>query len=402
MVTVSDIYNSDLETLLIVFFNTVKETEDYFLVKSEYKNSTLTSKKLDTELLNLNNELISNYFKVDFTNKSTETVGKHCLYIEKDFTITFEEFMSEIYSKIQQLRFTIDKDDFDKILILSSIVPRGSVDVTGNKIAVDLYEKFISDKYIEMILNLFISTSSLDQLNLNFRQLQKQYVEGSIKRNSQFRINLKWFYDKYFSDLILINKHKYNIINDNINVIKELKYQYKSHSFLERMIFYKERIINPNFSFDDLSSDELKRQVKELRAELDFSDSEIQGTTNRNRKVVALANAILPEECVCCKDDYPIEARTFKRRNSEKFYFELHHVISFTSNKDGDILENLVKVCPACHRALTPGRADELYQKDLIKNILNNSEEANEYVGNFIKDTHNFNDKVEYIYTHLK
>ena len=32
--------------------------------------------------------------------------------------------------------------------------------------------------------------------------------------------------------------------------------------------------------------------------------------------------------------------------------------------------DNYVKLCPACHRALTPNRAEESYQKELITNIL--------------------------------
>ena len=34
----------------------------------------------------------------------------------------------------------------------------------------------------------------------------------------------------------------------------------------------------------------------------------------RNKQIVAAANTILPEECVCCKDMYNIEDRTFKRK----------------------------------------------------------------------------------------
>ena len=37
------------------------------------------------------------------------------------------------------------------------------------------------------------------------------------------------------------------------------------------------------------------------------------------------------------------------------------------AKQSGDILENLVKLCPACHRALTPNRAEESYQKKLLK-----------------------------------
>lgn len=91
-----------------------------------------------------------------------------------------------------------------------------------------------------------------------------------------------------------------------------------------------------------------------------------------------------------------------KKRNSDKHYFELHHVISFGAKQSGDILENLVKLCPACHRALTPNRAEESYQKEIIKNILLNSNEANDYVGNFIKEPDNLDMKIDYVYSNLK
>ena len=61
-----------------------------------------------------------------------------------------------------------------------------------------------------------------------------------------------------------------------------------------------------------------------------------------------------------------------------------------------------MKLCPACHRALTPNRADEKYQKQIIKDILYNSKEANNYVGNFVKNPNIMEDKVNYVYSNLK
>ncbi|RIO36945.1 HNH endonuclease, partial [Staphylococcus saprophyticus] len=71
-------------------------------------------------------------------------------------------------------------------------------------------------------------------------------------------------------------------------------------------------------------------------------------------------------------------------------------------NKSGDILENLVKLCPACHRALTPNRSESKYQKNLIKNILINSKSARDYVANFVSDPNDLNTKIEYVFSHLK
>ncbi|AJP25494.1 HNH endonuclease [Staphylococcus epidermidis] len=401
MISIKEIYKLDLKGLALVFFNITKQDKDRFEVKISYRTSTHATKDLDKNITEKNNELLSKYSNLDFEVKG---IGQHVAYIENENNISFEEFMINIFSLIQQKRFTYSSSEFDGIVLNSAFGPRGSIDLKRNYLTIDIYERFISDKYIEMIMNLLISTEATNQLNLNFRNLQKQYVEQTNKRNTQIRINLKWFAENYIDYLSEINTYKEDIIKNNRAILAQNSYTKKNSSFLERMIFYKEKIVNSNFSFDQLSKPELKRQVEELREELDFSekpDNELRGI-KRNKQIVAAANTILPEECVCCKDMYNVEDRTFKRKDSERYYFELHHVISFGSNQSGDILENLVKVCPACHRALTPNRANEDYQKELIKNILLNSKEANKYVENFIQDPTDYNMKIEYVFANLK
>ncbi|WP_416371508.1 HNH endonuclease [Mycoplasma mycoides] len=76
----------------------------------------------------------------------------------------------------------------------------------------------------------------------------------------------------------------------------------------------------------------------------------------------------------------------------------MHHVLPFSANKSADVFENLVKLCPTCHKALSKNRALEDYQKKLIKNIIDNSVIVSEYLDNFIENNQN---KVDFIYDRL-
>ena len=96
---------------------------------------------------------------------------------------------------------------------------------------------------------------------------------------------------------------------------------------------------------------------------------------------------------MCCLKITTLSQIEHLKRNSDKHYFELHHVISFGAKQSGDILENLVKLCPCVY--FNPNRAEESYQKEIIKNILLNSNEANDYVGNFIKEPDNLDMKID-------
>lgn len=89
-------------------------------------------------------------------------------------------------------------------------------------------------------------------------------------------------------------------------------------------------------------------------------------------------------------------------RGSDRPYLEIHHVISFGANNSGDVIENLVKLCPSCHRALTPNRAEENFQKIIIDNILSNSSDAYKYVRLFTEEKATKNDANDFVYNNLK
>ena len=129
--------------------------------------------------------------------------------------------------------------------------------------------------------------------------------------------------------------------------------------------------------------------------------NEKKSNERRDRSIVDIARNFYDDECVCCKNDYPLENRSFKMRKNNKYYLEIHHVISFASDKRGDQIDNLVKVCPTCHRALTKNRANEDYQKILINNILTNSETAFNYVSNFFEKPE-LDKMTEFVYEKLQ
>ncbi len=54
-------------------------------------------------------------------------------------------------------------------------------------------------------------------------------------------------------------------------------------------------------------------------------------------------------------------------------------MISLGKIRELDVLENLAKLCPACHRALKKGSSAEEFQKRLIENILNRNKDNLEF-----------------------
>ncbi|GAA8273492.1 hypothetical protein HpBT164_03210 [Helicobacter pylori] len=55
-------------------------------------------------------------------------------------------------------------------------------------------------------------------------------------------------------------------------------------------------------------------------------------------------------------------------------------MISLGKDKELDVLANLAKLCPACHRALRKGASEEVFQKRLIENILDHNKDNLEFV----------------------
>lgn len=400
---ISDILKSNnVRLLFFLFFNINRElVNNDFEISIRYRKSTKTNTLLDHKIIETNNTLMSNYTSMNFDyNNST-----HRARIINDLKLSREELLNEIYRTIQQTKFIYEEDDFEEALYMGLFAFRGSIDLNRFLYSVDLLEINISNSYIKNLTSLLMSSTGVKQLNLNFRELQPEYVKGKKTRNTQIRVNLRWYFDNYINTIKKINIYKAMILEDNVALIheKDIARSY-NNTFIERLLFYKNEIVNSKSNFMRLSEAQKKNEISKWRNELDFEDDKeiIDDKIRRNPQIVTFAKILLPDECVACKDKYNVYDRTFKQAKSGKPFLEIHHVISFGSDNNSDQLENLVKLCPACHRALTPNRAERDYQEKLIKNIIINSSQLNEYLNNFLMEKENVQHKIDFVMANLK
>lgn len=379
--------SNNLYALCISFFNLVDDNDDFFVIQSYYKKSKFSNLELNQKLLIENNYLISNISGLPFILEK----NKHCCYLKKTNNITFSLFFEELYKKIQRLREKYDDKMFSEIVCASLFFPRGSIDINANFFSVDIYRKYQNEEYLNKIFYLLTSVGDIKQLNFNFREFQKQHIKKINTRNTQIRINLKWLCDYLFLILQNFNKYKFNILKNNLKIINSKTIRNKiSLDFYDRIQFYIKNIINSKTH--NLNIEFLRKEIG-----FDFQSKEF----SRNSSIVNLAKVTLPDFCSGCIGKYELKDRTFKYRNSDIWYLEINHVISFANN-NVDQIDNLCKLCPACHRALTPNRADETLQKEIIKSILNNNPIVSDYINLFIENNNSFEKKVEYVFQNLK
>ena len=344
-----------------------------------------------------------NYISAPFTWELADTsdnVFRAKLTFENDLNIDSERFFYKLYYKtitsyawMLSNELNNDKKDF----IRGFLEPRGAIDTTATYIAQDYYynDTFESKKY--KILTDFCNVPYY-VLNLNFRVLQKQYYDGTKQQNTQFRINSKWYmknigtYNDYKAD-VFANSHASHsdIIKDNLLSYFNIEEpQYRINTGVDdRFNFYLHNILHRELSEDEINS---------LRQNLGYDSQSIQ---IRDSSLPELVRLLEPDECVCCKNLYDINDRTFIHKRTNRPYFEIHHVISLGNNKELDDENNLVKLCPVCHTCLKRGTGLESEQKKLIGQILNNSNKAFDFSKN-IFDCSDKNVLIDKIYSNLK
>ena len=362
----------NIRALLAVYFNLCDEDENYFIINSEYRISTFQDRVEDYNFSIINYQL-KNYFGLNF---KSDHFGKHVLKIQKTAIInTSDTFLTEIYRLIQLLSFEVDSQEYEEAIILALFVLRGSADFSMQYYAVDIYRRFSTKGYLRNIFQLLSSTSAISRLNLNFREYQPQYTNGTTRRNTQVRIKLGWFWNNYGNKLSDINVYKYSILNSNRDKISAPTSNVGN--FSDRLIEYMSNILGEK-------TDEKAITKERKRLGLQASGSPVD---SRNFNLKTIANNVFPDECMGCKDKYNNEQRTFRLRNQDKHYFEIHHVIPFSKGKEHDQIDNLAKLCAICHRVLTKNRAEEDLQKKTIENILNSSDNTLKYVSILVGNT---------------
>jgi 5-methylcytosine-specific restriction protein A len=368
MTTVDELLGMKVETLLLAFFNARESDSGSFEVTSKWGKQL----NYDADRAYVEAAIqLSEKYEIAF-----EQSGKTLLVstISNPKSISFTEFRERLYLAIAGALADLPAEfDLDVEMALALFLLRGSPDTKFGYYAVDI--KNLDPMYAENIQKLLISTDQLlSRLNLNFRDLQPQFVAGTHKRNTQIRANLKWFYDVVLKENGHLNPYKKAVLDKNVQSLGETRL---FHSFEDRLIFFQEKIVGKDYS--NAEREELRRELKFLTQSYGLeTESEFVA---RNQKIISYARETFADVCVGCSDSYPIESRSFLMQRNNRYYFEVNHVIAYSSDsKAVDVLDNLVKLCATCHRALTPRRAHEELQKQIISKMLDSRPEVSTFV----------------------
>lgn len=379
--------NHNINAQLFAFFNTrFLQNENFktkFCIRSFYKQSKFITlvESQKAEFARQTNENLCLFSSLPFEYKN---FGTHKVLVENDLKFSIDEYINALYANILRLRQSGDDNDFEKALLTAIFVLNGSVDFNHQYYATDIHIDLCTQNYFKKFFMLILNVNSRF-LNLNFRELQAQFVRGENKRNAQIRVNLAYFCQNSHT----LNPFKTAILQHNKNKIAPLTQSPKSTIF-ERAELYLTQILGKKAI-----------STQQLRQRLDFDKDEINKISiGRNVEIVRIAGAVLEDKCVACCDDYDIKDRTFKRRNGA-FYLEIHHNIPYSYDKNQcDVIENLVKLCPVCHKALSKNSSSEDYQKSLIASILSHSQEAKNFA-QIISQANNDSDLINFIYETL-
>lgn len=364
---VSDLDSLRLDTLLAIFFNSDQSNSGDFLVKSTYRETKFLC--MERGSYDMTSYQLSSKYDLKFNVHGTTLYS----IIYNDKRLSFDDFIDIVYQCILvQILKTPPGYNLDCEMALAMFIFRGSADFNRGYYSVDI--KTNSLKYYDKMFKVLLSSDELlSHLNLNFRELQHEYVAGKSKRNTQVRVNLKWFYDNVVRRYPYINQYKTGVLQKNVmNLGETAKYR----SFEERLIFYKQNVLGRELS---------RMEISELRRSLDFFEQETvrlhSHFATRNQKIVTYAREVFPDECAGCKGEYNIADRTFRMPRNDRWYLEINHVIPYANDSEKvDVVDNLVKLCPACHRALTPNRAEESLQKHIIDKMLASRDEVLRFV----------------------
>ncbi|WP_187947645.1 HNH endonuclease signature motif containing protein [Helicobacter pylori] len=308
----------------------------------------------------------------------TKIKGTFVFILENDLHLDENSFYKKLLNSL------IDNDFFNRSNLMNLMTPnqkrflsgffesRGSIDTQRNFLTLDyFFHSPLEFNKFHYLIDFFNIPS--EALNFNFRELQPEHAQGINQRNAQFRIYLDW----YLYHIGLFNPYKARIAHHVFKttliydgIYYKLNYppttKYHGNGFTERAHFYLKNIYQQDL--DDKNIEKLREQLGWIQKSEEFK---------RDSKIINFYRIATSNVCSACCDDYDIKERSFLSlplyqitQRSDSYYTEIHHVISLGKNKELDVLENLAKLCPTCHRALKKGASAEGLQKRLIGKIL--------------------------------
>ncbi len=376
-----------------------------------YKASKFTPgyEESKARVLNALNTLSKHQIWQSNQESVTKVKGTFVFILENDLNLDENAF----YKKL--LNLLIDNDFFNRSHLMNLMTPnqkrflsgffesRGSIDTQRNFLTLDyFFHSPLEFNKLHYLIDHFNIPSEV--LNFNFRELQPEHAQGINQRNAQFRIYLDW----YLYHIGLFNPYKVRIAHHVFKttliydgIYYKLSYpprtKYHGNSFTERAHFYLKNVYQ-----QDLND----KSIEKLREQLGFiQDSE---EFRRDSKIISFYRLSTPNVCNACCDDYDIKERSFISlplyqitQRSDSYYTEIHHVISLGKDKELDVLENLAKLCPTCHRALKKGASAEEFQKRLIRKILKRNKDNLEFA-KLRFETDDFLTLIDKVYESLK
>ena len=385
---VEQLLQKPIETLFVAFFNATDGRNGDFEIQSRYRVTKFLPLPINSHAQTA--LALTRKYGLDFVPVGQSMVVSTII---NENNITLDDFLNLVYEGIiVKLSRLPDGYPLDEEIALAMFLLRGSADFVESWYAWDLKNPTL--RYVNNVFKLLLSSNHLlERLNLNFRELQPQHVSGQRKRNTQIRINLKWFYDNVICKYPNINSYKTAVMRTKQADLGELR---MCHSFETRMLFYINKILGRELSVDKINA---------LRRDLEFREPIEETPENkfnvRNQKIVAFARETFDDICVGCGDIYDIADRSFVMPRNNRYYFEVNHVIAYASDSDAvDVLDNLVKLCPVCHRALTPHRAHPDLQRRIISNMLDSRPEVCNFVHSMMPA--HYESPVDYVFDNLK
>ncbi|WP_305877274.1 HNH endonuclease [Helicobacter pylori] len=337
----------------------------------------------------------------------TKIKGTFVFILENDLHLDENAFYKKLLNSL------IDNDFFNRSHLMTSnqkrflsgfFESRGSIDANLNFLTLDyFFHSPLEFNKLHYLIDFFNIPS--EALNFNFRELQPEYMQGINQRNAQFRIYLDW----YLHYIGLFNPYKARIAHHvfKTTLIKrngiyyKLSYpprtKYRGNSFTERAHFYLKSVHQQDLD---------KKSIEKLREQLGWTQKSEE--FRRDSKIINFYRIATPNVCSACCGDYDIKERSFISlplykitQNPNSYYTEIHHVISLGKDQELDVLANLAKLCPTCHRALKKGASVEGFQKRLIGKILKRNKGNLEFV-QLRFETDDFLTLIDKIYESLK
>ncbi|MCQ2787340.1 HNH endonuclease [Helicobacter pylori] len=336
----------------------------------------------------------------------TKIKGTFVFILENDLRLDENSFYKKLLNSL------IDNDFFNrshsmtlnqKRFLSGFFESRGSIDTQRNFLTLDyFFHSPLEFNKFHYLIDFFNIPS--EALNFNFRELQPEHAQGINQRNAQFRIYLDW----YLYHIGLFNPYKARIAHHVFKttliydgIYHKLSYppttKYHGNSFTERVHFYLKSVYQQDL--DDKSIEKLRERLGLIQKSEEFK---------RDSKIINFYRISTPNVCSACCDDYDIKERSFLSlplyqitQRSDSYYTEIHHVISLGKDKELDVLANLAKLCPTCHRALKKGASEEKFQKRLIGKILKRNKGNLEFA-QLRFETDDFPTLIDKIYESLK